>query len=311
MDGEPVSVFGYAPFLIPCSTGKPRPSSVRLDRILTAIIRFLRRPTRRTPRATAIRRGSVRSPTARRARSDVSMLPWTSFTSFHLQCGGSGETFSCCPSLRWDARRKRTKRPYASARRFGCTTLSATGYHVSGSISDAAAGKAPSVRRARDVRHTGSGRVASSPFCVSRPRPRGRTQAGGTKTAIHPMPRIAVFFLFLGAYPREPRRCRNGAGCLARPAKRRKGGTSLSELPASLCRTALAGLRFTAVFVPKSRLQASDRRRRPWRPSESRPPDTRLSNIRFLSAKKKKYSSSKAQTILPLELMVGIEPTTC
>lgn len=153
------------------------------------------------------------------------------------------------------------------------------------------------------MRHTGG--CVPSPFCVpAAPRHTGRR----VKTAIHPMTNRR-FFLFPG-HMRQPRLSKwRGLSCTACETTER--GTVLSELPASLCRAALAGLRFTAVFVPKSRLQASDRRRRPWRPSENRPPDTRLSNIRFLSAKKKKYSSSKAQTILSLELMVGIEPTTC
>lgn len=154
------------------------------------------------------------------------------------------------------------------------------------------------------MRHIGG--CVPSPFCVpAAPQHTGRR----VKTAIHPMTNRR-FFLISGTY--APASAVQMARAVLHGLRNDgKGGTSLSELPASLCRAALAGLRFTAVFVPKSRLKASDRPRHPWRPSESRPPDTRLSNIRFLSAKKKKYSPSKAQTILPLELMVGIEPTTC
>ena len=106
---------------------------------------------------------------------------------------------------------------------------------------------------------------------------------------------------------RQPRLSKwRGLSCVV--CKTTKRGDSLSELPASLCRAALAGLRFTAVFASKSRLQASDRRRRPWRPSENRPPDTRLPNIRFLSAKRRSIVQAKLKLYFLWSYWWGLNP---
>ena len=153
------------------------------------------------------------------------------------------------------------------------------------------------------MRYTGCG--IPSPFYVSAaPRHTGRR----VKTAIHPMTNRR-FFLISGTY--APASAVQMARAVLRGLRNdEKGGfiigTSRKPVPSGACGfTVCGGFRFKKPFAGVGQT--------PPPVAAVRKPSSRHPFIEYSLSqrKKKKYSPSKAQTILPLELMVGIEPTTC
>ena len=153
------------------------------------------------------------------------------------------------------------------------------------------------------MRYTGCG--IPSPFCVpAAPRHTGRR----VKTAIHPITNRR-FFLISGTY--APASAVQMARAVLRGLQNdEKGGfiigASRKPVPSGACGfTVYGGFRFKKPFAGVG--QAPPPVSAVRKPSSRHP----FAEYSLSQRKKKKYSPSKAQTIRPLELMVGIEPTTC